>query len=172
MCFSRIADQDWPTTVFKTKDFCIVSLDFAQLVHELQLVNPDISGAISRRKLFSVVRNSDASNAVSLIVSLLCIAVRVWGVSLLDVVEVCVDVDCFEEFVGIDVSLVDCICGHVVVEVPDSNGVIGTASDERAWRQNGFLVVARRGVDFEAPDASRMKNERMRLAHLKNEVLR
>ena len=144
-----------------------MSLDLAQLVHELQLVNPDVSGPISGRELFSVVRNSDASNAVPLVVSLLCITLGVGGVRLLDVVEVGIDVDGLEELVRVDVSLVDRVGGHVVVQVPDANGVVRAASDERARRQNRLLVVARRRVNFETPDASRMKDEGMRLADLK-----
>lgn len=107
-----------------------MSFDLAQLVHELELMDPDISGPIAGRQLFSVVRNPDASNPVSLIVCLLCSTIRVGRVCLLDVVEVCVDVDGLQELVGVDVSLVDGVGGHVVVHVPDSNGVVGAARDE------------------------------------------
>jgi hypothetical protein len=59
-----------------------------------------------------------------------------------------------------------------VVQVPDANGVVRAASDERARRQHRLLVVARRRVNFETPDASRMKDEGMRLADLKRMKLK
>ncbi len=111
-----------------------MSFDLAQLVHELELVDPDVSSPIAGRQLFTVVRNPDATNSVSLIVSLLGSALRVGRVGLLDVVQVRVDVDGLQELVRVDVSLVDSVGGHVVVHVPDSNGIVGTACDERTWR--------------------------------------
>ncbi len=45
--------------------------------------------------------------------------------------QVRVDVNGLEELVGVDVPLVDGVCRHVVVQVPDPDGVVGAAGDER-----------------------------------------
>ena len=97
--FCRIADENCSTTVLKTKNFGIVSLDLAQLVHELQLMNPDVSGSVAGRQLFPVVRYSNTTNPVSLIVRFFGAAFWVGRVCLLDVVEVGVHVDGLEELV-------------------------------------------------------------------------
>ena len=134
MRFCWIADKDRPAGVLQAEDLGIVSFDLTQLVHELELVDPDVSGPIAGRQLFAVMRNPDATNPVSLIVSLLGSSLGVGRVGLLDVVEVRVDVDGLQELVGVDVSLVDSVGGHVVVHVPDSNGVVRAARDERTGR--------------------------------------
>ena len=46
----------------------IVGLDLAELVHELELVHPDVPAPIPRRKVLPVRRDPDASNPVSLVV--------------------------------------------------------------------------------------------------------
>jgi hypothetical protein len=45
--------------------------------------------------------------------------------------QVRVDVNGLEELVGVDVPLVDGVGRHVVVQVPDPDGVVGAAGDER-----------------------------------------
>ena len=53
-----------------------------------------------------------------------------------------------------------------MVQVPDPDGVVRAAGDERTWRQNRLLVVAGGRVDLHAPDAGRVEDEGVRLADL------
>lgn len=130
MSLGRITDKDRFTTELQTQDLRIVSLDLAQLVHELELMDPDISGTISGGQLLAVVRDPDAANTVPLIVRLLTVPIRVGRIGLLDVVEVGVDVNRLQELVRVDVPLVHSVGGHVVIHVPDPDGVVGAARDE------------------------------------------
>ena len=45
-----------------------MGLDLAELVHELELVHPDVAAPIPRRKVLPVRRDPDASYTVSLVV--------------------------------------------------------------------------------------------------------
>ncbi len=45
--------------------------------------------------------------------------------------QVGVDVNGLEELVGVNVPLVDGVGRHIVVQVPDPDGVVGAAGDER-----------------------------------------
>ena len=99
MSLGRVTDEDGLAAVLEAKDFGIVSLDLAKLVHELELVDPNVPGAVAGRQLLAVVRYPDAPDPVPLVVSLLRVPVRVGRVGLLDVAEVGVDVDGLEELV-------------------------------------------------------------------------
>ena len=99
MSLGRITDKDRFTTELQTQDLRIVSLDLAKLVHELELVDPNVPGAVAGSQLLAVVRYPDTPDPVPLVVSLLRVPVRVGRVGLLDVAEVGVDVDGLEELV-------------------------------------------------------------------------
>ena len=87
---------------------------------------------------------------------------------LLDVAEVAVDVERLDEVLRVDVPPVDGVGGHVGAEIPDADGVVGAAGDEGARREDGLrLVVRHRRVHLQAPDASRVEDERVGLADLK-----
>ena len=67
--------------------------------------------------------------------------------------------------IAVDIPLVDGVVGHVGVEVPDPDGVVGAAGDEGPGRQDRLQAVHLR-VCLDAPDAGRVVQERVRLAHL------
>ena len=46
----------------------IVSLDLAELIHELELVDPNVAAAIPRSKMLPVRRDPDTPHSVSLVV--------------------------------------------------------------------------------------------------------
>ena len=54
-----------------------------------------------------------------------------------------------------------------MIQVPDTDGVVGAAGDEGTGGQKWFLVVPCRGVHLQAPDAGRMEDEGVRFADLK-----
>jgi hypothetical protein len=163
-----------------------VSLYLAQLVHKLQLVHADVASAVPARQVPPVGRDPDAADAVTLVVhGLLLLPVLAagtvavahsGGVSrlLFDVVQVTVDVEGLDEVLGVDVSPVDGVCGHVGAEIPYPDCVVRAAGDERSGREDGLGVVAvghRVRVDLEAPDARAVEDERVRLANLKCRVV-
>ena len=166
MSLCRITDEDGLAAVLEAEDLGVVSLDLAKLVHELELVDPNVPGPVARGQLLAVVGYPDTPDPVPLVVGLLGVPVGVGRVGLLDVAEVSVDVDGLEELVGIDVALVQRVGGHVVVQVPDPNGVVRAAGDEGPRRQNRFLVVSGCRVNLDAPDAGRVEDEGVGLADL------
>ena len=67
----------------------------------------------------------------------------------------------------VNVPLVARVVGHVLTEVPNTDGVVRGTRDEGSGRENGFeagrviLLRGQGGVDVQAPDTRGMEEERM-----------
>ena len=48
--------------VLEAEDFCVVGLDLAELVHELELVDADVAGAVPGRQVLAVGADADAAD--------------------------------------------------------------------------------------------------------------
>ena len=102
--------------------------------------------------MLSVWTDADASHAVSLVehgglfavlfVLLVALAVVERVVELiLDKRQFIVHVEGLDEILAVDVAAVDRVGGHVGTQVPDTDGIVRTAGDERTGRQNGLRLV-------------------------------
>ena len=125
-----------------THHLSIVRLNLAQLVHELELVDPDVAGPVSTRQVLPVGADADAPHTVPLVVQRVLLAGLETCVRLLDEAELRVDVESLEELLAVDVPPVQGVGRHLLVHVPDPDRVVGAAGDEAAGRQHGLLAVA------------------------------
>ena len=151
--------------VLEAEHLRVVSLDLAELVHELQLVDADVARPVAAGEVLPVGADADTAHPVPLIVQRVLLARGQRGVRLLDEAQLGVDVESLEELLAVDVPPVESVGGHV----PDADGVVRAAGDEAARRQDRLLAVAEAGrVGLQAPDAGRVVEERVRLPNLEH----
>ena len=155
--------------VLEAEHLRVVSLDLAELVHELQLVDADVARPVAAGEVLPVGADADTAHPVPLIVQRVLLARGQRGVRLLDEAQLGVDVESLEELLAVDVPPVEGVGGHGRVHVPDADGVVRAAGDEAARRQDRLLAVAEAGrVGLQAPDAGRVVEERVRLPNLEH----
>ena len=87
-------------------------LDLAQLVHELELVDPDVAGPVSTGQMFAVGRDPDTTHPVPLVVQRVLLARLQGGVRLLDEAELLVNVEGLQQLLAVDVPPVERVGGH------------------------------------------------------------
>lgn len=142
-------------------------LDQAQLLQRGEIVNSNVAGTIPRRQVFPVRADSDRSHTVSTVVRGVAFLGRAGGgqIHVLQVRQLRIYVEDLEQLVAVDVSLVEGVVRRdVLLEIPHADRVVAGAGDEAAGRHAAHRVRPR-WVHVHAPDARRVIEERVRLAH-------
>ena len=146
--------------VLEAEDLGIMGLDLAELVHELELVDPDVAGPVAAGQMLPVGADPDAPHTVPLVVQRVLLPGLEAGVRLLDEAELGVDVEGLEQLLAVDVPPVQGVGRHLGVHVPDPDRVVRAAGDEAAGREDGLLAVTEGSrVGLKPPDAGRVVEE-------------
>ena len=96
--------------VFQAQNFSIVSFNFTQFVHKLNIMNTNIAGPIATRQVFAIRWNPDTSDSVLLVVNCtgIVFTLTTWTtfrcirrIGFFDVIEVRVNVQGLEQVIAI-----------------------------------------------------------------------